>query len=163
VSRTKNVLLEKELARNPTDGCLLDFSPWELLGMKETLLLIDDNAVQAVTRQTILRRAGYLVISVLSPARVLEQLQNDNFPAEVQLVITDHLMPGMSGAAFVRELRKLRPSLPVMVISGMEDAECEYEGLDVLFRVKPLQPDNLLDSVHRLVAHNGSQPMAQSA
>ena len=117
--------------------------------MRETLLLIDDNAVQAVTRQTILRRAGYFVIAALSPTRALEQLRSDDFPDEVRLVITDHLMPGMNGAVFVRELRKIRPSLPVLVISGMEDAQSEYDGLGVLFRVKPLPPDSLLDSVHQ--------------
>ena len=45
----------------------------------------------------------------------------------------------------------LRPTVPVLVISGMEDAEAEYEGLDTHFRLKPLLPDNLLASVHRLL------------
>ncbi len=43
--------------------------------MTDTLLLIDDNAVQAATRQTILKRAGYFVIAALNPARALEQFQ----------------------------------------------------------------------------------------
>jgi DNA-binding NtrC family response regulator len=119
--------------------------------MAETLLLIDDNAVQAVTRQTILKRAGYFVIAALNPGRALEQFREDEFPAEVQLVITDHLMPGMTGADFVRELRKIKPHLPVLVISGMQDAQQEYEGLDVEFRVKPLQPDSLLECVNQMV------------
>jgi DNA-binding response OmpR family regulator len=119
--------------------------------MTETLLLIDDNAVQAITRQTILKRAGYFVIAALNPERVLDQFRKNEFPLEIQLVITDHLMPEMSGAVFVRELRKIRPKLPVLVISGMQDAEDEYEGLDVEFRVKPLMPDSLLASVHSLV------------
>ena len=79
------------------------------------ILLIDDNAVQAATRQTILKRAGYYVIAVLNPQRALEQVQNQEFPAEIKLVITDHLMPGMTGAEFVRELRKSHPTLPVLV------------------------------------------------
>ena len=45
------------------------------------ILLIDDNAVQAATRQTILKRAGYFVIAVLSPERALEQFRNNEFPA----------------------------------------------------------------------------------
>ena len=60
-------------------------------------------------------------------------------------------MPGMSGAEFVRELRKTRPKLPVLVISGMEEAESEYEGMNVLFRLKPLLPENLLASVQSLI------------
>ena len=41
--------------------------------MPATILLIDDNAIQAATRQTILKSAGYFVIAVLSPERALEQ------------------------------------------------------------------------------------------
>jgi DNA-binding NtrC family response regulator len=119
--------------------------------MTANLLLIDDNAVQAATRQTILRRAGYFVIAALNPTRALEQFQRGEFSAEIQLVITDHLMPGMSGADFVRALRKTHPRLPVLVISGLEEAEEEYAGLDVTFRMKPLLPDSLLETVGRLV------------
>ena len=115
------------------------------------ILLIDDNAVQAATRQAILRRAGYFVIAALNPQRVLEQFREKAFPEEIGLVITDHLMPGMNGAAFTRELRTLAPAMPVMVISGLEEAEEEYAGLDVTFRMKPLPPDNLLASVQRLM------------
>jgi CheY-like chemotaxis protein len=121
--------------------------------MTPTVLLIDDNAVQAATRQTILKRAGYFVIAVLSPERALDQLRNNEYPSKVDLVITDHIMPGMNGAAFVGKVREFAPDVPVLVISGMEEAEPEYEGLNVHFRLKPLLPDNLLASVHRLVHH----------
>ncbi len=119
--------------------------------MQSTVLLIDDNAIQAATRQTILKRAGYFVIPVLNPQRALQQFREHDFPAEVNLVITDHIMPGMSGSEFVRELRVLHPDLPVLVISGLEEAEDEYAGMNVIFRLKPLLPDNLLASVDRLV------------
>jgi len=119
--------------------------------MTPTVLLIDDNAVQAATRQTILKRAGYHVIAVLSPERALEQFRNNEFPAEIDLLITDHVMPGMNGAEFVRHIREFAPDVPILVISGMEEAEDEYDGLNIQFRLKPLLPDNLLASVHRLV------------
>lgn len=119
--------------------------------MTATILLIDDNAIQASTRQAILKRAGYLAIAVLNPRRALEQFQANEFATEIHLVITDHFMPGMSGAEFVRQLRKMHPKLPVLVISGLDEAEAEYEGLNVLFRLKPLPPENLLTSVHGLV------------
>src|SRR5580698_7614402 len=93
------------------------------------ILLIDDNAVQAATRQTILKRAGYYVIPVLNPVRALEQFQANEFPLEIRLVITDHMMPGMNGSEFVRELRKTHTKLPVLVISGLEEAEELYSGL----------------------------------
>jgi CheY-like chemotaxis protein len=120
--------------------------------MSGTILLIDDNAVQAATRQAILRRAGYFVIAVLSPQRALEQLRNNEMPEPVDLVLTDHIMPGMNGAEFVRHLREFQPNMPVLVISGMADAEDEYADLSVEFRLKPLLPDNLLACVHHLIS-----------
>jgi CheY-like chemotaxis protein len=116
-----------------------------------TILLVDDNAIQAVTRQTILRRAGYFVIAALNPTRALDQFKSSEFPNEISAVITDHIMPGMNGAQFVRELRKIQPHLPVMVISGLEEAEPEYAGLHVRFLLKPLSPDLLLSNLRYLL------------
>ena len=123
------------------------------LEITSAILLIDDNAIQAATRQTILRRAGYFVIVAMNAVRALEQFQRREFPAEISLVITDHIMPGMNGSRFVRELRTLQPHLPVMVISGMEEAEAEYDGLDVLFLVKPVAPDLMLANLRSLLQH----------
>ncbi len=123
--------------------------------MRASVLLIDDNAIQAATRQTILKRAGYDVVAVLNAERALEQIQTGGFPTPIELVITDHIMPGMTGSEFVRSLRRTHPALPVMVISGLEEAEREYEGLNVVFRVKPLLPDSLLSNVEALTSKNG--------
>jgi CheY-like chemotaxis protein len=120
-------------------------------GTTRSILLIDDNAVQAAIRQTVLKRAGYFVIAALNPVRALEQFKDDAFPTTINAVITDHIMPGMNGAQFVRELRKLQPSLPVMVISGLEEAEQEYAGMNVQFLLKPLPPDILLSNLHYLI------------
>ena len=119
--------------------------------MQHTVLLIDDNAIQAATRQTILKRAGYFVIPVLNAQRALEQLQNNEFPSQIDVVMTDHVMPGMSGAEFVTALRRTHADLPVLVISGLVEAEQEYAGLHVSFRLKPLLPDDLLASVDRML------------
>lgn len=122
--------------------------------MNETILLIDDNAVQAATRQAILKRAGYFVIAALNPTHALKQLQNNEYPSPIALIITDHTMPDMSGADFVRSLRKTHSDLPVMVISGLEEAKIEYDGMNVTFCMKPLQPELLLANVQRLIEHN---------
>lgn len=121
------------------------------LGTASAVLLIDDNAIQAATRQTILKRAGYYVIAALNPVRALEQFQDDAFPAPIHAVITDHIMPGMNGSQFVRELRKIQPGLPIMVISGLEEAEQEYAGMNVRFLLKPLSPDLLLANLRYLI------------
>ncbi len=119
--------------------------------MHATLLLIDDNAVQAATRQAILRRAGYFVLCALNPQRALDQLRQAHFQDEIHLVITDHIMPGMNGAEFVGELRKLKPAMPVLVISGLDEAEGLYRHLGVTFRVKPVLPEHLLATVADLL------------
>lgn len=119
--------------------------------MQDTILLIDDNAVQAATRQAILKRAGFFVIAVLSPERALEQYRNSEYPAHIDLIITDHIMPGMTGAEFVTHVRSFDSRVPVLVISGLLEAEDEYQHLGVHFRLKPLLPDDLLASVHRLI------------
>jgi CheY-like chemotaxis protein len=117
-----------------------------------TVLLLDDNAIQAATRQAILRRAGYPAIAALNPKRALEQLQGGEFASEIRCVVTDHLMPGMNGAEFVRELRRTHPTVPVMVISGLEEAEPLYDGLNVNFLLKPLPPEQLIARLKELLA-----------
>jgi CheY-like chemotaxis protein len=121
------------------------------MAAEKTILLVDDNVVQAAIRQTILKRAGYFVVTALDPRRALEMLGEDNLPTEVELVITDHVMPGMSGTKFVSELRTRFPKLPVLVVTGMQEAGEQYLGLDVTFRVKPLPPEQLLDCVRGLI------------
>lgn len=119
--------------------------------MARAVLLVDDNAVQAAVRQTILKRDGFDVYVALSPARALDQLAAADFPVEIGLILTDHLMPGMNGAQFVTQIRRLHPHLPVLVISGLEEAEQEYAGLHIVFRTKPLLPETLLTLVHTLL------------
>jgi CheY-like chemotaxis protein len=124
----------------------------------KTILLVDDNAVQASVRQAILKRNGYSVITALNPSRALEQLRNGDFLTEIHLVITDHIMPSMNGSTLVREIRLLQPDVPVLVISGLEEAAAEYAGLKVEFRVKPLQPEHLLSVVEHLVGAPEASP-----
>ncbi len=123
--------------------------------MPATLLLIDDNAIQAATRQTILKRAGYFVIVTLNPERALDQLRSGELAAPVDLIITDHMMPGMNGLEFVAHVRDFAPKLPVLVISGLAEAEEEYSHLDVHFRLKPVMPEYLLSTVRDLLNGTG--------
>ncbi|MGC2637848.1 MAG: response regulator [Acidobacteriaceae bacterium] len=126
--------------------------------MTVDILLVDDNVIQAATRKAILARSGRSVAVASDGERALEYLDQ---PAirPVGLVITDHLMPGMNGPEFVTSLRERYAQLPVLVLSGMDDAEDEYEGLDVIFRVKPLPPEELLALVRSLL----DQPIGRTA
>jgi DNA-binding response OmpR family regulator len=54
-------------------------------------------------------------------------------------------MPEMSGPELVKRLREQSATLPIMVLSGLPEAELEYEGMDVTFRLKPIQPQELIE------------------
>jgi CheY-like chemotaxis protein len=112
------------------------------------VLLIDDEAMQVKVRGMILQSAGLPVDIATSSDSALALLRSD---ATIGLVITDHIMPGRSGAEFVRTLRALRPELNIVVLTGLAEAQSEYAGLDVHFREKPLSPEDLIGLAKRLL------------
>jgi CheY-like chemotaxis protein len=104
------------------------------------ILIVDDNAIQAMTRRLILERAHLpVVLSDSGPAALARIDAGENFG----MVITDHCMPEMGGPELVRNLRSIS-SMPILVLSGLPEAETEYEAMDVLFRLKPIQPEELI-------------------
>lgn len=115
-----------------------------LTAMTADILLVDDNAIQATTRRSILLRTGRTVAVALEPLEALDMLKDDELVDSIGLVITDHYMPGMQGPEFVAEIRRVLPSVPVLVLSGFSDVEHEYEGLNILFRMKPIAPEQLI-------------------
>jgi DNA-binding response OmpR family regulator len=118
------------------------------------VLLIDDNPLQLRVRETVLRDAGFAVCvattadSALATLRILGD--------RVSLVVTDHIMPGRNGSDFVRELRKENDWVPVIVLSGLAEAEPEYDGLNVVFREKPVPPQELIELVGKTILGNGN-------
>jgi DNA-binding response OmpR family regulator len=69
-------------------------------------------------------------------------------------------MPGMDGSGFVNELRKFNPGMPVIVISGLAEAEDEYKGLDVIFRTKPCDPEDLISLLLSILRQSGNRVTA---
>lgn len=127
--------------------------------MTADILIVDDNAVQAATRRAVLLRAGRTVVAASSAHQALELLDDHELSASLGLVITDHFMPGMNGPEFVLLLRRRLAHVSVLVLSGLADAETEYEGLDVFFRVKPFPPEELIHLVSSLL----DEPMSRTA
>jgi CheY-like chemotaxis protein len=123
------------------------------------ILLVDDNPVQAATRRIILERTGATVRVANSGIQALDQLEAQDRPP-VRLIITDHLMPGMNGPELVSTVRGHHITLPIIVLSGLPDAELQYDGLDVVFRLKPFHPDALIALVHELLEE---RPMQRTA
>jgi DNA-binding NtrC family response regulator len=123
--------------------------------MNSTLLLVDDDAIQAVTRKAILERTGCQVILASDGEAALEILSNSEFTSThaLRLIVTDHLMPGMNGPQLVQEVRSRGFNIPILVLSGLPDAETEYEEMDVEFRLKPFAPDSLIALVRELLCN----------
>jgi len=127
--------------------------------MTQYILLVDDNEIQAATRKAILERAGRQVVVSNDGSHALALLTDCNVLGHVGLVITDHVMPGMNGPELVGQIRTFSPFLPVMVLSGLPEAEEEYRGLEVVFRCKPFPPGELIALVSELL----DQPIARTA
>jgi DNA-binding NtrC family response regulator len=119
--------------------------------MSVRILLVDDNHIQSATRRAILEGAGQEVCIAQQGRQALDLLSEPESGSPVGLVITDHLMPVMSGPEFVAELRRRGYTLPVVVLSGLPDADAAYQGLNVVFRPKPFDPDSLILLVRDLL------------
>lgn len=111
------------------------------------ILLIDDSPTQLRVREAVLQQAGFSVVTAGTASEALGLLSGSG--DRIRVIVTDHVMPGASGADFVRELRALRATVPVIVVSGMAEAEEEYEGLNVSFLNKPCPPEDLIRTVSK--------------
>jgi CheY-like chemotaxis protein len=117
--------------------------------MTSRILLVDDNHIQSATRRSILEVSGRQVCIALEGAQALEILNDPE--NSIGLIVTDHLMPVMSGPEFVAEVRRRGFTLPVVVLSGLPDAEAAYDGMNVVFRLKPCDPESLIRLVQELL------------
>jgi CheY-like chemotaxis protein len=127
--------------------------------MTSRILLVDDNHIQSTTRRAILEGCGRDVNLAQQGRQALELLDQPDATQGIGLIITDHLMPVMSGPEFVAEVRRRGFTLPIIVLSGLPDAESNYQGLDVIFRLKPFDPESLI----RLVQEQLGECMRRSA
>ena len=123
--------------------------------MKKTVLLVDDNPIQLSARQMVLNQAGFEVQVATSSESALSLLRSLSQSEKVGAVVTDHVMPNATGSEFVRLLREVNPSVPVIVISGLPEAEKEYEGMNVAFRQKPCAPPELISLVGAALVPKG--------
>jgi DNA-binding NtrC family response regulator len=119
--------------------------------LSKTVLLVDDNPIQLSARQMVLKQAGLEVQVATSADSALALLRSLSQTENIGAVVTDHIMPNATGSEFVRLLREVNPQVPVIVISGMPEAQEEYEGLNVSFRQKPCPPAELIQLVQGAV------------
>ena len=119
--------------------------------MSKTVLLVDDNPIQLSARQMVLSQAGLEVKVATSADSALALLRTLSQAEKIGVIVTDHIMPQATGSEFVTLVRQINPQVPVIVISGLAEAEKEYEGMNVLFRQKPCPPAELIDLVQKAV------------
>src|SRR3569833_1881194 len=105
------------------------------------VLLVDDEDFVRASTAEMLMDLGYEVIEVSAAKAGLEHLQDPR----LNLVVTDHLMPGVTGAEFARQVQVARPDIPVLVISGF--AELEDLAPDLARLVKPFRQGELSASL----------------
>lgn len=99
-----------------------------------TVLLVDDEAHVRTTTATMLRDMGFDVVEAGSGAEALELLDAGMAP---DLLLSDHLMPGQTGASLARQVRDRRPGTHVIIMSGFTDVEtisAEFAYLPKPFR-----------------------------
>ncbi len=116
------------------------------------VLLVDDNPLQLSVRETVLRSAGFRVAIATTAESALATLRI--LGDRVGLVITDHVMPGCNGSELARQIRNEHDWVPIIALSGMPDVIVEYEGLNVIFRQKPLPPPELIALVRAHMAQD---------
>lgn len=119
--------------------------------LNKTVLLVDDNPVQLAARQMVLKQAGLEVQVATSADSALALLRSLSQAQNIGAVVTDHVMPQATGSEFVKLLRNVNPTVPVIVISGLPEAQQEYAGLNVTFRQKPCPPPELIELVQTAV------------
>jgi two-component system cell cycle sensor histidine kinase/response regulator CckA len=130
-------------------------------GRGTILLVEDESAVRAVLAR-FLRRAGYQVLEARDGIQGLERFRTGGH--RVDAVVTDVIMPRMSGPRMVRELVRDAPELPVLYVSGFTENEAlDLEQRDAgryAFLSKPLAPDELMRRLAELLEPGGTEAAA---
>lgn len=122
------------------------------------MLVEDEDALRTIARR-LLEAEGYKVLAAGLPSAAIEL--SELAAQRIDLLLTELVMPGMPGAALVEHLRKVRPTLPVVYMSGYVASSGDLpEG--AVFVGKPLKRPELLTAVGRAL-EDAPRSRAQSA
>ncbi|WP_207481476.1 response regulator [Arenibaculum pallidiluteum] len=139
------------------EGAVEDRAPGEDAVSKTapcTILLVDDDALVSTGTAAMLEDLGHMVIEANSGADAIELLRTS---PRIDVVITDHAMPGMTGMELARRLRESHPSLPIILATGYaEFPQSETDELALPRLTKPYLQEELaaaISAVAETVSH----------
>jgi CheY-like chemotaxis protein len=115
-----------------------------------TILCVDDEETPRILRKLILQKQGYQVITAGSGVEALEILNDAN----VNLVLSDLMMPGMSGTELTKTVKSMRPTMPVILISGVNEIPSDASYAD-RFISKVGGPELLFETVIEVLTEYG--------
>ena len=123
----------------------------DLTGTETVLLVEDEEVVRNLVRE-ILATNGYTVLEAANGPEALSRCESYNGP--IHLLLTDMIMPGMSGPELRDEVATLRPGIRVLFMSGYTDDSIMRNGtldLDMSFIEKPFTPDSLSGKIREVL------------
>jgi len=116
------------------------------IGRGEHVMVVDDEELLVNVTSVMLQQAGYRVTKFFDPSSALIAFKAA--PDDYQLLLTDLAMPGMTGVELARQLRELRPRLPVVLSTGfMGEPESELLSQVNIVLQKPYTRDMLYRAV----------------
>ena len=107
---------------------------------RKTLLCVDDNQTALQIRKLVLESAGYTVLVASDSATAMEVFSS----SVVDLVVSDHLLQNCTGTELAAAMKKLKPDVPIAIISGLVDTPNGIEIAD-LFISKGDSPPEVLE------------------
>jgi two-component system response regulator AtoC len=113
-----------------------------------TILIIDDDLMILLILKQTLSKAGYIVITASSGEEGINTLANSN----VDLVLTDYMMPGMSGIEVLNTIKKNKPFVPVIMLTAHGDVPLTIKAIQLGaadFIEKPIQSKELVEVIKR--------------
>ena len=127
--------------------------PLQWAGGGRVLLVEDEDPVRLVAERALVR-AGYTVTPARDGEEGLELVADGG---EFDMIVSDVVMPGIDGPAMVREIRKLKPGMPVLFMSGYAEEQLRAQiGIeDVHFLPKPFSVQQISDKVGAVLAAIG--------
>jgi CheY-like chemotaxis protein len=111
------------------------------------ILFVDDDPLIAMSTMEMLEDLGHQVIGANSGLHALDILKSEQ---QIDLMMTDHVMPGMTGIELAAASREVRPTLPILLATGYAELP-EGAQLDLPRLAKPYHQDQLRDRLDQLL------------